>query len=89
MIYRARVSSSHQSKEECLYKHVRIGVVFILIERLHSTINTLNMQYFTSDWRNTLTVHVPNLITIVLLFIKSQFTTNNQMFLHAKTRTQG
>jgi hypothetical protein len=37
------------------------------------------MQYFTYSWHNTSTLHVPNLtIFVILLFLKSQFTTSAQ-----------
>ena len=57
------------------------------MERLHSTINTLTMQYFIYNGHNALTIYLPNLITVVfLLFIKSQLTTNAQNVLHTNQR---
>jgi hypothetical protein len=63
-----------------------------LIQRLYSKINTLTTQYFTYNRHNTFTVHVPSLITVellVLLFIKSQFTTDTQNVLHLNHCTHG
>jgi hypothetical protein len=66
------VSSSHQNKEKCSYKYMSGSEWFLsLIQRLHSTINTLTTQYFTYSW-HTFTIHVPNLITVeFVLFIIS------------------
>lgn len=67
----SRMYSSQQNKlKSFLYIYFRRWVVFHLMYRLHSTINTLIMQYFTYNWYKTLTIHVRNLVTVeFLLFI--------------------
>jgi hypothetical protein len=73
-----RVSSLHKRSS---YKHMSGSECFLsLIERLRSTINTLNVLV-------TVIIHLrytfPNLITVYfVLFMKSQFTTNAQNALH-------
>jgi hypothetical protein len=52
-----------------------MSVFFSWNERLHSTINTWTMQYFTYSWHCTITTHIANLILFeFLLFMKPQFT---------------
>jgi hypothetical protein len=46
----------------------------------NSTTRTLTMWYFTTD--STFTVHVPSLMAVEFLFIKSRFTTNAQNVLY-------
>jgi hypothetical protein len=60
-------------------EHLKNKWFLSLLERLHSTINTLTVQLFTSNRHFTFTTDVPNLTTLrLLLFVESQFTTNAQ-----------
>lgn len=79
-----RAGYSHQKKKKCHIKSCpEMSGFGVLNERLHSTISTLYMQYFISNRRNVVTVHVPNVITVgLLLFFRLQFTTNSQHVLH-------
>jgi hypothetical protein len=64
--------------------------LFSLTGKLHSTINTWSMQYFTYYWQNTFTIHIPNLITAAfLLFVRSQFTINAQNVQYLNQCMQG
>ena len=79
----SRLNSSHQNTETWSCKNTSGNEWFLAgIERLHSIMNTVTMQYLTYNWHNRFTIHIPNLITVKLLFISSQLTTNAQNVLH-------
>jgi len=72
----SRVCSLHHNKENVSHTYSpEVSGLLSLIERLRSTVNSWIMQYFTHNWHNTFTIHVPSLIGVEFLwFIKSQFT---------------
>ena len=61
----------------------KMRCLWSLIERLHSTMNTLNISYSTYNWHNAFKCTVPLLRAVEFsLFIKPQFTTKAQNVLH-------
>jgi hypothetical protein len=63
---------------------------FRLIERLHSTINNLTLQYCTCSWHKALTVHRPKIVTVDFVFlIRSQITMHTENILHLKQCAHG
>jgi hypothetical protein len=87
----AGVSFSHQNKDTSSYKHLSGNEwLWSAVEKLHLTICSFTLYYFTYLWLNTFTVKFPSFVTLqFLLFIKSQFTTVARNILHLTQSSHG
>ena len=84
---KTRFFTSKQRMSLC--KHTPRYVGFLsLTEMSHSQIKAVTVFHFTYNWRNTLTIHVSNLIIVeFFLFLQSQSKEDVQNILYLNKRT--